>query len=353
MAAAAAQEPVWKTGPALAKQLEAPLAVTWKDAPLRRTVTQFGARSEVGVAVMVDRRIDPDQLVTLQAHDRPLDEIFARLADQLEIGVCRVGPVVYFAPKQTAVDLATVAALRRDDLRRRPADARAALVRLRPLAWKELAEPRALVKQWADELGLTIMNLDLIPHDLWPAANLPPLDAADRLTLLLAGFGLTFDFPPEGTAVTLVPMPKEAKLAKSYPLRGEAAEAVAKIREIAPDAEIEANQRTVSVVARWEEHEHIDRLLRGEPVRQRTVATNKRYSLRVEQHPIGGVLNQLAGQLSLELKIAPTLEERLEQRVSFDLREATLDELMKAVLEPAKLKYRIENGALRIFAGGE
>ena len=42
-----------------------------------------------------------------------------------------------------------------------------------------------------------------IPHDLWPAGNLPELSLAEQLTVLLIGFDLTFELRPEDRRLRL------------------------------------------------------------------------------------------------------------------------------------------------------
>ena len=48
-------------------------------------------------------------------------------------------------------------------------------------------------------------GLEQIPHDLWPEVDLPPLKFAQAMSLSLAGFGLTYDYVQDGTAIRLTP----------------------------------------------------------------------------------------------------------------------------------------------------
>ena len=60
------------------------------------------------------------------------------------------------------------------------------------MAWDELAEPRTLLAALARENGLEIEGLDRVPHDLWPAADWPPMSLVDRLTLIAQACVLVF-----------------------------------------------------------------------------------------------------------------------------------------------------------------
>jgi hypothetical protein len=87
-----------------------------------------------------------------------------------------------------------------------PSDLRARLLNQRPLVWPDLAQPRDLVAALAAEAGLSVKLPDSTPHDLWPAVDLPPLTWTDRLSLVLAGFDLTFEIDPAKKTIALKPL---------------------------------------------------------------------------------------------------------------------------------------------------
>ena len=47
-----------------------------------------------------------------------------------------------------------------------------------------------------------------MPHDLWAAADLPPISLVDRLTLIAIQFDLTFKVAEHGKRLELVPVPE-------------------------------------------------------------------------------------------------------------------------------------------------
>ena len=71
------------------------------------------------------------------------------------------------------------------------------------LAWKDLTEPRLLIANVASSAGLTIPNIESIPHDLWFGDDLPALTFAEKATLLLAGFDMSFRFHQSSTQIVL------------------------------------------------------------------------------------------------------------------------------------------------------
>src|SRR5207244_277108 len=117
---------------------------------------------------------------------------------------------LYIGPRETASQLATIAAMRRQDVARQPNDIKARLLKTEAWKWDELAQPRDLLRNLARQGGVSVENADAMPHDLWPAVSLPPLVWVDRMTLLVAGFGWTFEIDEHGASVRLVPVPTSA-----------------------------------------------------------------------------------------------------------------------------------------------
>ena len=91
------------------------------------------------MAVVLDRRVDPDQKIELAFSDVPLAEAFQRIASRLDVGTAMVGPVAYFGPKSTARRVATVAALANEAVLRLPSPARARWLQARAWKWEDLA----------------------------------------------------------------------------------------------------------------------------------------------------------------------------------------------------------------------
>jgi hypothetical protein len=350
--AAAQERPAWKTGPALRKQLEASVSVTWKERPLRDGLVNL-SRSE-GIAIFLDRRIDPDQPVELSVVSQSVEKLLQQLAAKNEARVGYLGPVVYLGPPATASKVSTLAVLRRQEAATLPNEAKLRLLRTEAWKWDELAEPRNLLAELGKKANVTIVDAELVPHDLWPAADLPPMAWLDRLTLVLAGFGLTFEISDGGAAVRLVPIPEEVLVEKTYTPKGEAAAAAAQLRRILPEAKISIEGGKLIVAAVQDDHDQIQRLLSGQSVKTTTVTQGeKRFSMTVENQAAGSVVKTVANQLGKEMKYDPQLVEKLQTKISLEVKDVTLDELLKRALEPLKLGYRIDDAALEVVPAEE
>jgi hypothetical protein len=199
------QEPIaWKTGPALEIQLKQQYTIQWQDRPLRPVLARLAR--ETAVATFLDRRIDPDQPLSLEVTDIPLNQLHDRIASAVGASACRISAVKYIGPSGIAGKLPSIAAQRRSEAAKMPADLRARFLNQRPLTWPELAQPRDLVAALAEEAGLSVNLPEAIPHDLWPAVDLPSLTWTDRLSLVLAGFDLTFEIDPAKKTIALKPL---------------------------------------------------------------------------------------------------------------------------------------------------
>ncbi len=321
-AAPAASGRTASTAAALAQRLRAPAAVFWSGDPLRRAVTQLCAGQ--GVAVLIDRRVDPEQGLQLRAAGVPLEEVLLRVAEAKGLGLALLGPVVYLGPPHAAALVRPLSQVRSAEAKRLPAEASNALLRLDRLQWDDFATPRALLGQLARSGGLAVAGLDRVPHDLWAAADLAPLSLVDRLTLIAIQFDLTFEIAPDGASVALVPIPDELEAVP--PAR--AAAKTSAPRRLAPAH-------------------------RSAPGRRSVGPAEVRFTQKRTRGPVGVLLGQLAEKLGLELRIDRDAIEAagisLDQTVSFGVANATADELLEALLTPAGLAFRRTGKVLQVF----
>jgi hypothetical protein len=228
------------------------------------------------------------------------------------------------------------------------------------LSWPILATPREILLKVAEDADVEVVNLDVIPHDLWPAGGLPALTLVERLSLLLAGFGMTFQTLPSGIAVELIPLPEKPQLEARYQL-STAQQSASEWQAALPGAEITVDKRQIVVRGTWEDHEQISRLLRGDRTTQATRGagrkgtTTYRITVHLEDKPLLPVLTELAERLGLELKIDHvSLEDAgiaLDSKVSCHVENATPSELFEAVLKPLGLRHELKGKSITVLGG--
>jgi hypothetical protein len=335
----------WLTGGDLVRQRQQLTSLSWSGAPLRDALANLSKTDRI--ALLLDRRIDPGQRIDLTAERMPFDDVLERAAEQIDAGLSWLGPLAYLGPREAASRLRTLAALRAAEAHALAKDKRT-FQREARLSWEALAEPRGLAAALAAEANVEIESLDLIGHDLWPAADLPPLSWTDRLTLIANEFDLTFEIVDAGH-VRLVPIAGPVVLERAYPGGKQPDVLAAKWRELAPEAQIEVARGKVVVRGRLEDHE-----LLTQTKRPKSAPTGgaEVYTLRVQAQPLSAILDKLREQLTQELLVDEAALEKanlsLDVRVSFSVERATFDELLAAALKPARLTFRRDGSAYKI-----
>jgi hypothetical protein len=335
------------TGNDLARQRQQPVNLSWSGVPLRDALASLSKAQRI--AILLDRRIDPGQPIEFTANRVPFDTVLERVADKIGAGVSWLGPIAYLSPPGAASRLRTLAALRAADARALPKDKRAMFQREARLSWETLAEPRGLAAALAAEAKVEIESLELIDHDLWPAADLPPLSWTDRLTLIANEFDLTFEIV-DTSHVRLVAIAGPVVLERAHPGGKQPETLAAKWRALAPDAQIEVAQGKVVVRGRVEEHELLTQSKKPKPAP--TTPGVELYTLRVQAQPLSAVLDTLRERAAQELLVDEAALRQanlnLDVRVSFSVERATFDELLAAALKPAQLTFHREGNAYKI-----
>jgi hypothetical protein len=284
-------------------------SVRWQNLPLGEAVARL--RQVTGTAIFIDRRVDPDQRVTFSASNASVENVLSNLASSTRLGHARLGRLYYLGPQVTADGLAALAAKRRNEIATLAPPLKNSLLGRRRLIWPRLTEPRGLTVQLAEQHGWRIDNAAAIPHDLWAAGELPSMPLADQLSVLLAGFDVTYRVDAATKTIEIKPAtwPKHSPKAlarrpdKTSPTRGKA-----------PSKQV--------------------------------------FTLRVENQPVGRVLEQLATRLNWKLDVDANAIRAaglsLDTLVSFDVQNANETQLLDALLAPAGLAATSVGDRLRI-----
>ena len=285
----------WLTGEKLRQQLDEKVGITWSarsGIPLRQALIHLSQAQQV--AIMLDRRVDPDQKIELTSDDVSLDATLKLIASKLSIGVAQVGSVIYFGPEATARRVRTLSMLRHDEALRLPSAPRSRFLQMRAWRWDDLAMPRDLLAALASECHVEIQGTERIPHDLWAGADLPPLNLTDRLTLVAAQFDLTFAIDPTGESVSLVEMPATVEISHSYPFSVAAvggSAVIAKLSKALPGAHLQMSEGKLLVRGRAEDQDFVAAALAGKPAKQTSVTKGEKvYSLPIATMAVGDLI---------------------------------------------------------------
>ncbi|MFN3151745.1 hypothetical protein [Bremerella sp.] len=346
-AKAQAQEPIdWRTEADLEKQLQSTFDLTWEEVPLRDGLMRLGQTQRV--AILLDRRVDPDQAMKMKFSNERLELGLQRIAAQLGIGMGRVGDVIYLGPQETASRLATVAELQAQFAKSSGYPEAIKMLDRKKYSWPKLSTPEEILIQVSTSHGMQWNNLDVvIKHDLWPAVDFPPMKTTDYLSLVLAGYHASYRFNKtnDGVELQLIPIPEELSLTRVYPYAGNHDEAIAKITELFPEAKVQSDgRRQLAVTGPQQVQEQVAKLLRGGTARNTVVMPGeKRYTLNVEQLPLGPVLKALEQQLGMTFEVPNGLEEAMTQRISFSVKTVDMTGLLDAVFKDTDFAYEIQD----------
>ncbi len=344
---------------ALERRLESPVTLTWRDQALGEALTRLASLHDL--PLWIDRRVDVQRGVRLSIQNEPLSAALSRLAagDERPWGWSTLRTVVYFGPKQAADELATVSELTRQMLAKAPADVRRAW--LAPKLWSipRLAEPRTLLLSTLDEIGVELQHPNAIPHDLWPARDIAAIAPVDRAVLTLIGFDLAPHPTADGRRLAVAPIERPMGMSHEYRLSKRLESVASELAAADDGVRLDRKGSRLVVAGRWEVHELLKKVGRpnsqpqehgnsGRPER----GAEQRFTLRIQDQPVGRVIAQLAAPLNLTVTWDlqadggdSTLQSAL---ISCDVRDASLDELLAAVLQPAGLAFDREGDRVRI-----
>jgi hypothetical protein len=336
----------WKTGAEFNKALRTSISRSATDIPLKECLATFSQHA--AVAILLDRRVDPDRLVTISVENTPLLDELKDLAQKLDLGVANLGPVVYVGPKATTARLEALSELRK---REAASSSRKGWLTSSSSSWEDLAEPRALAEEIVRRAAAKLANPEAIPHDVWAAWSGPALSNIDRLTLILAGFDLTCELRGDGAEAEIVPAPDELVFERTYETVGAAATVARDLKQKLPDLKQVQPQgaNRLKVTTSAELHAKVADLLAGNKVTTKTVIKpgEKVYTFTATDL-VGVMVNTLAKEAELEVKAEASLIDKLKERRTVEVEKVPLEAALHKVLDPVGIKFRITGKVLEL-----
>jgi len=187
----------WATDKAFQQACLRPFSISWQAAPLRDRIGQL-ARQQ-GISVFLDRRIDPRTPINLTASNVTMEQLLLQLCDQQKLGFCRLGDNFYLGPKLAAQRL-LISSANASKAGRKTSNA---LLKKAAFDWPDLTTPKQALEALIAEANLELENANLLPHDLMPSGNIPPMPLDRRLRLLLIQFDLDYELERNSRTVVL------------------------------------------------------------------------------------------------------------------------------------------------------
>lgn len=346
----------WATGPKCAAEWNRTITGVFENAELRTVLRQLAP--DRGLALVLDRRINPNQTVTFSLQQEPLLTGLDRFANRFDANVVLAENVAYFGPTERTRWLRTAIAQAENSMAvetgKRPATMR------KTIAWDDLTTPREILEQIAGAFHLQIENPDSLPHDLWAAATLPNVTPAEALTLVLIQLDLGWTWRPEGRRIHLTPWQSPALIERTHQPRGKttAAELAKEWRKQWPELSLTVREQEILVCGRVEDHELVAQTLSSsKPVANTkasappTPLSQRRFTLNEKNVPVKAVLQELeksGAELVFDADILTAAGVDLNRAVTIDVKKATVEEFLRALLGPVNAAATVEGLTISI-----
>ncbi len=311
------QETVAITPPQVELRLQQRISVTWHGQQFGTIVQRL--RDTQGIAIWLDRRVDLQQAVELRLADVSLAHALEALTEKLGLGVSVLESVVYVGPAASARELQTLSRRSHERLAKVPRIMKKRWLHSAPWECPQLSNPRMLLIDMLRGAEIKLTGKKLVPHDLWAAKQLPPISLVDRVVLILIGFDLTCNISADGNICEVVPIRRPIALDRKYALP--------------------RNRQNP----------------RQKPSTRPTRKAEKKFSLQLQNQPVGAIIGQLAKQLKLDIvwdeaSLAAHGISR-DDLVSCRVKNVDLDKLLTSILSPAGLQFQRNGNSIEIKAG--
>ena len=309
----------------------------WEKRPLREGLGEIEKVHEI--TIWIDRRIDPDQAVTLEAlpanKSQTLQSRLAQVASLINAEAGLIENVVYFGPRRQVARLQRATVELHDAISKSTSGNRATL---REFSWPELATPNELLHQlqatWKIRLSAEL------PHDLFHAGNFSqPSTLATQLSVVCGGFDQEVVWQPNNT-FRLRPLGAETRWRANY--RNLDVQGASSLTNSFPGSRVQTRGSSSLVAGVTDFHLAI---LAPAPAKPPPPSSNsQRWGFNVENAPVEDVLNKLGSSMGFEISWAEDCpSEQRRQLISFRVNDATLDELLSEVSKVSSLTI-VRNG---------
>ena len=283
-------------------------------AELDNQLEDFERQSEV--AILRDRRIDPHRVIQVETDFVPrvqvLNQISARIPDT---AVCVTDSFIMLGPAFAADRLPILLSRNAEQVNslRKKIDT-GALRRLTArgeVSWDELAEPRQILVDRAAAAGATILNSNVIPHDVWAARRLPKLSFVELATVVLNQFDLTIKVSDNAAEFTVVPIDPNESFEYRY-LVGKFKTTVSKTwQSQLPEIEFKWNGSNAAITTTLLNHARLNALLQEAmfATAENSTISNPQdslrttaYQLKAERATLGELIqNFRRGKITIEV----------------------------------------------------
>ena len=356
--------PNFLTDRAFEDALAESISLAWQGQNLRDGLQKLSETKQL--SIILDRRIDPSQQLTLQIQKRTLKTVLKVIATEARADISVLGNTVYVGPARIASRLRTVEEIVASQLATTiSVDAspqtrrRFELLKRQTLNWSDLTTPRELLNEVASRYALKIESVNLVPHDLWGQATLPSGSSTQLLLTILAQFNLSFEWTESRDGIRLVDMPLDPRIEKQFTLkRGAEQTILSEITRRMPDLEPKVTARRITVAGTVEQIETVEAIIYPERQpnntrpNQRKVAEGVTVFTFEATAPLGTFMATLEKQSGFMFQYDPKAfkqaDIRLDQRIFLEAKKLTAKEVFDKMFIPQNIAYKVDGKTVQL-----
>lgn len=358
------------TGKPFEDALNQTVSISWQERRLRSGLRQLSEAREV--AILLDRRIDPEKSMTLGLSRLPLRDVLRTIATECDAGLSIVGSTVYIGPPESAAKLRTIVELQSGQLAgaNSVTDTKRGfqLLRRNTLSWQDLDRPADIVAAVCREAELKISISDAvasptgqraspIPHDLWSSGTIPSATVMEKLTLLLAQFDLSFEWQSGASSIQVVPMPEQPTIDRTWSLSRSKRTRITELLPRLRPYNARTNGTLLTATATVEQLEEIDQLLYPERYPNSTTPQSPQGDLSLTfeiRARLGSLLKALPEKSDIRFSYDETALKSagidLTRSVEMKMNKATLPELCEALFKDSGIAWKIDGNTVTLSA---
>jgi hypothetical protein len=360
--------PNFLTGRVFEEALAKTISLAWQGQNLRDGLRQLSETRSV--SILLDRRIDPSQQLTLQIQNESLHALLKLIATEVRANISILGNVVYVGPKEVASRLRTVEEIVASQLvssrattisvDSSPTTRRSfELLERHTLIWQDLAAPRELIERIGRRYALKIEADDQVPHDLWGQAALPSGTSSQLLLAVLAQFNLSFEWTENRNGIRIVNMPVDPRIEKQFTLkRGTEQNILSELNRRLPNLERQVAGRRITVVGTVEQIESVEAMFFPER-RENNLRPNQRkvgggvtiFTFKATA-PLDAFMKTLEAQAGFTFEYDPQAFKqagiRLDQRILLEAKKLTAQKVFEKMFPPQSIAYKVDGKTVHL-----
>lgn len=360
--------PNFLTGRDFEEALAKSISLAWQGQNLRDGLRQLGETRLV--SILLDRRIDPGQQLTLQIQNVSLRALLNLIATEVKADISILGNVVYIGPAEVASRLRTVEEIVESQLVSSRATSITVdsspetrrtfeLLQRETLNWPDLTTPRQLLDEVGRRYALKIEATDRVPHDLWGQAVFPSGTSSQLLLAVLAQFHLSFEWTESRDGIRIVDMPIDPRIEKQFTLkRGTEQATLAELDRRLPNLKRQIAGRRITVIGTVEQIESVEALIFPER-RQARPRPNQRkvgggvtiFTFKATA-PLDAFMKTLEVQAGFTFKYDSVAFKqagiRLDQRILIEAKEETAQEVFEKMFPPQSIAYEVDGTTVHL-----